>query len=59
MKQRDLCGGCAGRMKEAYLLKQIGGGVDNKIICSHCGRRRYGKTYEIVRPLSALERKTE
>lgn len=26
---------------------RVGGGVDHKVTCSHCGRRRYGATYTI------------
>ena len=28
-------------------VKKVGGGVDNKVTCSKCGRRRYGATYEV------------
>lgn len=26
---------------------ELNGGVDHKVTCSHCGRRRYGATYTI------------
>lgn len=48
-KQHDLCGACAEQLKEAYTLKKISGGVNNKVNCSHCGRRRYGATYELAK----------
>lgn len=48
-RQYDLCGSCAEQMKEGYALKKVGGGVDNKITCSNCGRRRYGATYELTK----------
>lgn len=47
MKKLDLCGACAAKLGEAYSLRKIAGGVDNKVICSNCGRRRYGGTYEL------------
>lgn len=47
-KTVDLCVPCAALLKGGYSLTWIGGGVDNKITCSHCGKRRYGGTYEMV-----------
>lgn len=44
---KDLCGRCAAMLQEGYDLKRVGGGVDHKVTCSHCGRRRYGATYTI------------
>lgn len=44
-KTRDLCGACVEMLREGYDLKRVAGGVDNKITCAHCGRRRYGATY--------------
>lgn len=44
---KDLCGRCAAMLREGYDLKRVGGGVDHKVTCSHCGRRRYGATYTI------------
>ncbi len=48
-KQHDLCGRCAELLKGGYTLKRIAGGVDNKIVCGQCGRRRYGATYELTK----------
>lgn len=48
-KKHDLCGACAEQLKEGYSLKKISGGVSNKVTCSHCGKRRYGATYELAR----------
>ena len=48
-KQHDLCGACAQQMKEGYTLKKICGGISNKVTCSHCGKRRYGATYELAK----------
>ena len=47
-KKVDLCVPCAALLKEGYSLTRICGGVDNKITCAHCGRRRYGDTYEMM-----------
>ncbi len=47
MKKVDLCGACAAKLGEAYSLRRVAGGVDNKVVCAECGRRRYGGTYEI------------
>lgn len=44
---KDLCGRCGAMLQEGYDLKRVGGGVDHKVTCSHCGRRRYGATYTI------------
>ena len=46
-KKYDLCGKCAAELREGYKLSRVAGGVDNKITCSNCGRRRYGATYEL------------
>ncbi len=51
-KEIDLCAPCAARetlkLKEAgKTLVRVGGGVNNKISCHICGRRRYGATYEM------------
>ena len=48
-KQHDLCAPCAEKLKQGYVLKKISGGIDNKVTCSHCGKRRYGATYELTR----------
>lgn len=47
-REVDLCIECSVRLGEAYCLTRIAGGVDNKISCAHCGRRRYGATYEMA-----------
>jgi hypothetical protein len=44
---KELCGKCAALLREGFDIKRVGGGVDNKITCSNCGRRRYGATYEV------------
>jgi len=44
----DLCKPCAVIRGMSQKLKQVHYGVDNKITCADCGRRRYGATYEVV-----------
>ncbi len=49
MKRKiDLCGPCAVLMGEAYDLRRVAGGVNHKVTCGRCGKRRYGATYELV-----------
>lgn len=52
--KRTLCGTCAELLRRGYDLKKIAGGVDNKITCDNCGKRRYGATYEVT-PKRAAE----
>ncbi len=49
MKKMELCGACAAMLLEQAEVKKVGGGIDNKVTCSKCGRRRYGATYEVGR----------
>lgn len=46
--KRTLCGTCADLLRRGYYLKKIAGGIDNKITCDNCGKRRYGYTYEVT-----------
>lgn len=46
-KTYDLCGRCAAELREAYTLVKLQGGVNQKITCAHCGKRRYGATYRL------------
>ena len=48
MKTAELCGVCAAKYRDGgLLLIRTAGGVNNKVTCSACGKRRYGATYEI------------
>lgn len=47
MKQ-DLCGACLAAVRAEHGIKLLTRGVDNKITCAHCGRRKYGGTYEVT-----------
>lgn len=49
MKKMELCGACAAKLREEAEVNKVGGGVDNKVTCSKCGRRRYGAIYEVGR----------
>lgn len=46
-RTKDLCVPCKLELEEAYTLTQVAGGVENKITCAHCGRRRFGGTYQL------------
>ncbi|MCM1439177.1 MAG: hypothetical protein NC131_08240 [Roseburia sp.] len=48
MKKIDLCGACAAKLEAGFSVKKIAGGVDHKVTCAECGRRRYGGTYEVA-----------
>lgn len=43
----DLCGECAAKMRDGYDVKQLPKPTNNKVTCGHCGRRRYGGSYEL------------
>ena len=47
-RKADLCGPCIARIGEAYNLIRVAGGVNRKVICSRCGKKRYGATYEMA-----------
>lgn len=45
----EICGVCAALMREAGVqLRQVPGRTQ-KVNCSHCGKRRYGGLYEIIK----------
>jgi len=49
-EQLDLCRPCACELEaEGKILRPVRRGVDQKVNCSRCQRRRYGMTYEIDR----------
>lgn len=48
MRKIELCGGCAAVLKEHYNVRRVGGGVNNKVVCGQCGKRRFGGTYELT-----------
>ncbi len=48
MKTIDLCTPCAELLREGYSLKMVKRGINNKVTCGHCNRRRYGATYELT-----------
>lgn len=47
-KKLDLCVPCATKLGTAYTVRKVAGGVDKKVTCAECGRRRYGGTYEVT-----------
>lgn len=48
MQRIDLCSTCAETIREGYSLKEVKGGVNNRVMCSRCKRRKYGGTYELT-----------
>lgn len=55
MKRMDLCVPCAAKLGTAYTVHKVAGGVDKKITCAECGRRRYGGTYEVSKEVKRHE----
>ena len=51
-KRVELCVPCAEMMREGYQMRRVAGGVNHKITCAHCGKRRYGAVY-------AMEKKSK
>ena len=45
----DLCGKCAEQYRESFKLTVIPDGVNKKVACSACGKRRYGESYRIAK----------
>jgi len=47
--QKDMCRPCAEAAKAENSVKAVSTGVNKKITCAVCGRRRFGATYEVSR----------
>ena len=52
---RQFCLPCFFELKKAgkHNIQRVGGGVNMKITCWRCKRRRYGAEYEISRKVGA------
>ncbi len=48
MNTLDLCGPCAAMMGESYNLRKVSFGIDKKVTCDNCGRRRFGGAYVLT-----------
>lgn len=46
-KKMELCAKCTALIADAYDVRRIAGGVDYKVTCEHCRKRRFGGTYEV------------
>ena len=44
----ELCVPCAEKLKEGYDVKKAKSGVNKKVTCAACGKRRYGAVYEVT-----------
>ena len=47
MQQMTLCGRCAEVMRSRYIVRLVNRGIDEKVTCDVCKRRKYGGTYDI------------
>lgn len=48
-KSMELCGKCKAAMMRDYELTPVIVGVDRKVTCEMCNRRRYSSRYEVRR----------
>lgn len=50
MERMDLCRPCAIAIESEgkKLCRPVKHGINNKVTCESCNRRRYGMTYELV-----------
>lgn len=49
MAYLDLCRPCAEALRsEGKHVAFVSGGRDHKVFCDHCGRRRFGSTYQVT-----------
>lgn len=55
--KRQFCLPCFLKLKKAgkHEIHRVGGGVNMKITCWRCKRRRYGSEYEVSRKGSAAK----
>ena len=44
----ELCVPCAEKLKEGYDVKKVKVGINRKVTCAACGKRRYGAVYEVT-----------
>lgn len=50
MKEMDLCRPCVEHMRaKGHKMQLCKGGIDKKVDCKRCGRRRYGATYQEIK----------
>ena len=55
--KKNLCTPCAMELTEKRSVQLISRGADQKVTCDHCGRRRFGGTYEVRWKTNKPERK--
>lgn len=44
----DLCGKCAHELEYAYQMRPLDRKKDEKVVCAHCKKKRYGGKYELL-----------
>lgn len=47
-RELDLCRPCAELLREAFTLIPVKKGIDMKVNCSNCKKRRFGATYAVM-----------
>lgn len=47
-KKMELCAKCAALIADAYDVRRLAGGVDCKVTCEQCRKKRFGGTYEVA-----------
>lgn len=48
IQRMELCGACAAKLKdEGLIVQKVRRGVDQKVSCEKCGKRRYGGPYDV------------
>lgn len=48
-RELDLCRPCAELLREAFTLIPVKKGIDMKVTCSNCNKRRFGATYAVMK----------
>ena len=44
----SLCGKCAHELEEHYDVRKLERAVDEKVVCAHCKKKRFGGRYELL-----------
>lgn len=43
----SLCDDCAEFYREAFEVSELAHGVGRRLVCEHCGRKKFGRSYKI------------
>lgn len=47
MQQMTLCGRCLEVLRDRFIVRLVHRGINEKIDCDVCRRRKYGGTYDV------------